>query len=227
MKRPATALTFTVDDGAGTSTSSTFNFTINPVNDAPVNMLTGQPQTIASGSVDGATDVKAADLNGDGDIDLVSSSYGDDSIVWYENDGAGNLTAITVATGVFGAREVFIADVNNDGHMDILSAAYEQQSIIWYENDGAGPGGTPTFTAHTIALGEGQASTVFAVDLDNDGDTDVLAGYQDTDEVVWYENDGSDVHAARDRQQRQRGQISRRRRPGRRRRHRCRVGLLH
>ncbi len=181
---------FTVDDSTGTSTSNTFNFIVNAVNDAPVNMFTGQPQTVASSSIDGATDVHAADLNGDGDIDLVSSSYGDDRIVWYENDGTGGLTAITVATGVSGAREVFVADVDNDGHMDILSAAYEQQSIIWYENDGAGPGGTPTFTAHTIALGEGQASTVFAIDLDNDGDTDVLAGYQDTDEVVWYENDG-------------------------------------
>ena len=181
---------FTVDDSAGTSTSDTFSFTINPVNDAPVNMFAGPPQTVASSSVDGVTDIHAADLNGDGDIDLVSSSYGDDRIVWYENDGAGNLTAITVATGVLGAREVFVADVNNDGHLDILSAAYEQQTIVWYENDGAGPAGTPTFTAHTIAIGEGQASTVFAVDLDNDGDTDVLAGYQDTDEVVWYENDG-------------------------------------
>ncbi len=181
---------FTVDDGAGTSTSGTFNLTINPVNDAPVNMFSGPPQTVASSSVDGVTDIHAADLNGDGDMDLVSSSYGDERIVWYENDGAGNLTAITVATGVLGAREVFVADVNNDGHLDILSAAYEQQTIVWYENDGAGPAGTPTFTAHTIAIGEGQASTVFAVDLDNDGDTDVLAGYQDTDEVVWYENDG-------------------------------------
>ena len=96
------SFSFTVDDSAGTSTSSSFNFTVNPVNDAPVNFFTGQPQTIASGSVDGATDVKAADLNGDGDIDLISSSYGDNRIVWYENDGAGNLTAITVATGVLG-----------------------------------------------------------------------------------------------------------------------------
>ncbi len=179
----------TANGGDDTGASAVASLvTIVSVNDAPVNQFTPQPSTVASSNIDGVTDIYAADLNGDGDIDLVSSSYGDDRIVWYENDGASNLTAIDVATGVLGAREVFVADVNNDGHLDILTAAYEQQSVVWYENDGAV--GTPTFTAHTIALGEGQVSTVYAVDLDKDGDTDVLAGYQDTDEVVWYENDG-------------------------------------
>ncbi len=120
---------------ASVAYENTFAITVTPVNDAPVNLLTPQPETVASSSIDGVTDIHAADLNGDGDIDLVSSSYGDDRIVWYENDGAGNLTAIDVATGVLGAREVFVADVDGDGHMDILSAAYEQQSVVWYENE--------------------------------------------------------------------------------------------
>ena len=36
---------FTVDDGVGTSTSATFNWTINPVNDAPVNQIPGLQTT--------------------------------------------------------------------------------------------------------------------------------------------------------------------------------------
>jgi len=34
---------------------------------------------------DGANCVYAADLDGDGDLDVLSSSSGDDKIAWYEN----------------------------------------------------------------------------------------------------------------------------------------------
>ena len=36
--------------------------------------------------------VVLADMDGDGDLDVLSASYFDDKIAWYENtDGAGNL----------------------------------------------------------------------------------------------------------------------------------------
>jgi hypothetical protein len=34
--------------------------------------------------------VSAADLDNDGDIDVLSASRWDDKIAWYENDGSGN-----------------------------------------------------------------------------------------------------------------------------------------
>ena len=35
----------------------------------------------------------AADVDGDGDMDVLSASYNDDKIAWYENDGSQNFTA--------------------------------------------------------------------------------------------------------------------------------------
>ena len=35
-----------------------------------------------------AQDVNVADMDGDGDLDLVSASPTDDDIAWYENNGA-------------------------------------------------------------------------------------------------------------------------------------------
>ena len=37
-------------------------------------------------SASGARNVYVADMDGDGDLDIVSASYNDDTIAWYEND---------------------------------------------------------------------------------------------------------------------------------------------
>jgi hypothetical protein len=37
-------------------------------------------------SADQAIDVFAADMDGDGDMDIISASYVDDTIAWYENN---------------------------------------------------------------------------------------------------------------------------------------------
>ena len=49
------------------------------------------------------------DLDGDGDLDIVSASRNDDTIAWYENDGAANptLTAADIATYCEGANTVY------------------------------------------------------------------------------------------------------------------------
>ena len=51
--------------------------------------FTGEENTIST-SADRAYSVYAADLDGDGDFDVLSASGGDDKIAWYENDGNGN-----------------------------------------------------------------------------------------------------------------------------------------
>ena len=47
-------------------------------------------KTAIATNVDGAEDVYVADLDGDGDLDIVSASNLDDTIAWYENDGSIN-----------------------------------------------------------------------------------------------------------------------------------------
>jgi len=49
----------------------------------------GPPQVITS-NADYATGLYAADLDADGDVDVLSASWLDDKIAWYENLGNGN-----------------------------------------------------------------------------------------------------------------------------------------
>ena len=122
-------------------------------------------------------------VDGDGDTDVLSASYLDDKIAWYENDGSGNFTTHTITTGADRAWSVFAADVDGDGDTDVLSASYADDKIAWYENDGAG-----NFTLHTISTAADGATSVFAADVDGDGDMDVLSASYADDKVAWYEN---------------------------------------
>ena len=78
-----------------------------------------------STSADGAQSVFAADLDGDGDMDLASASNGDNKIAWYENtDGNGTFgSQQIVSTSADGADSVFAADLDGDGDMDLASAS--------------------------------------------------------------------------------------------------------
>ena len=105
---------------------------------------------IIATSADNAYDVLVADLDGDGDLDIVSASSLDNTVAWYENDGASDPTwnAVDIATDADGVVGVFLVDLDQDGDIDILSASYNDDTIAWYENDGAS---NPTFTAVDLA----------------------------------------------------------------------------
>ena len=47
------------------------------------------------------------------------------------------------------------------------------------------------FTERAISTTAAFATSVFATDVDGDGDTDVLSASQLDDKIAWYENDGA------------------------------------
>ncbi|NOX36420.1 MAG: T9SS type A sorting domain-containing protein [Calditrichaeota bacterium] len=89
-----------------------------------------------SDSADGAYSVYATDVDGDGDVDVLSASTRDDKIAWYENDGQANFTEHVISDSVDGARSVYATDVDGDGDVDVLSASSKDHKIAWYENVG-------------------------------------------------------------------------------------------
>ncbi|MBC8355772.1 MAG: VCBS repeat-containing protein, partial [Planctomycetes bacterium] len=137
-------------------------------------------ETIVGSTARSPSSVFAADIDGDGDIDLLSASESDDRIAWYENDGHQQFIARSISEVADFALSVFAADMDGDGDIDVLSASWNDSKIAWYENDG-----TQQFTEHPISTVANLASSVSAVDLDQDGDMDVLSSQG------WYKNDGS------------------------------------
>ena len=145
------------------------------------------PRTISTIAA-GALSVHAADVDRDGDLDVLSASFTDSKIAWYENT-AGNGTAwtlITISTAAEGAAWVSTADVDADGDLDALAALVVADGVVWYENVG---GVGDAWTPRTVATGVGTPLTVAAGDVDGDGDEDLVTAAYNAGAVAWYRND--------------------------------------
>ncbi|MEE3370379.1 MAG: FG-GAP-like repeat-containing protein [Planctomycetota bacterium] len=145
----------------------------------------GALQAINS-NADGASDVKATDLDGDGDVDVLSASQEDGTIAWYQNDGSQGFTTQIISNTEAGATSVTTGDIDGDGDLDIVTAAATTNSVSWYENED-----NEQFSVRVITNEALGANQVLIVDLDGDGDHDVLSTSSEDDSIRWYENDST------------------------------------
>ena len=140
--------------------------------------LTFERQSIGTG-IDGASSVRAADMDLDGDIDIIHASEEDHKITWRENNGEESFTEHVITSSAIGANTVLPMDMDQDGDMDIAAAIggeyvgdgqYSGFKVAWYENDG-----NMNFTEYEISSSTKRPVDVYVSDVDSDGDLDVIS----------------------------------------------------
>jgi hypothetical protein len=106
--------------------------------------------------------VVAADIDGDGDKDVVTASMDDDFVVWHENlDGNGDFGEQQVISyEIDGTRSGYAADINGDGRADVLESN-SLHGVVWYETLLDGVGDVCDNCPNHV--------NPFQVDVDNDG----------------------------------------------------------
>jgi len=131
-----------------------------------------------------------ADMDGDGDIDVISSERGSPSpykVAWFENDGSGggwNMHIVSQNYALFYC--VYPGDLDNDGDMDIVGAntAMSKEGLEWFSND---DGVGDSWTRYRIEYW-GSSFFVCCSDIDGDDTLDVVANtWGDPDQIAWWE----------------------------------------
>jgi hypothetical protein len=84
--------------------------------------------------------VAVADFNSDGKLDVVTDSWGNNQILMFLGDGAGNLVLPGRAfdTGKRPYERVRAADFNQDGHADVVTTDLDQNAVSVLLGDGHG-----------------------------------------------------------------------------------------
>jgi len=182
-------ISWTVSDGTDNSNTLTRSVEITSINDAPLFTLlpTHESETVDS-TASATSSVTAADLDNDGNLDLITTSTNTGEIVFYQGDGSGSFDTGTAITNTLDEpQKALAADFDNDGDMDLVVADYSttQNNVLIYTNDG-----NESFTSSVLEPATNGAFGIGIGDLDGDGDIDIAANFWSSSEVVWYENLG-------------------------------------
>ncbi len=81
-----------------------------------------------------ARNAKGADVDGDGDMDVVAAADGLNQISWFENDGNQNFTEHIVTNTFTYAYFTHPLDLDGDGDTDIVGSAQDDNEVAWWEN---------------------------------------------------------------------------------------------
>ncbi len=141
----------------------------------------------------GARAVRLADLDGDGDadivvgaleavatrFDLVDGECGQvpalgNGVHWFSNRGDGTFDGpLSVDPDLAGVSQLVTADIDQDGRMDLLASASITQALVWYRNT-AGTDG-PSFVRYVLQAAGGQYFGMQAANVDDDPALEVVA----------------------------------------------------
>ncbi len=134
------------------------------------------------------SNIKSADMDLDGDDDIVIAQYGTgDELVWLENEGISLIGAVkhVISTEISNTSEIQLYDLDQDGDMDVVVADATRDQLSWFENSNNGSSWIEQIIDTGIAIDNVRDLAV--ADIDADGDPDIAIAAAVTT-VFWYEN---------------------------------------
>lgn len=127
----------------------------------------------------GATNVRLADVDGDGKPDLVASCGHGKGVFWFKNP---TWQKYEIDSALSNPHALGVADFDGDGDLDVATSSYTAFVVRWYANDGRG-----SFVPHDIDTGnQQQAYDLKTADLDGDGAPEIILAGRESRNAVWY-----------------------------------------
>ncbi len=126
-----------------------------------------------------------ADIDGDGDLDVLTSNDTPDKKLVFLNTGKCQFTvAGTCGVAAWSTRNAAVADLNGDGRLDVIAANRPGPSYVCL-NEGNG-----RFASDCIRIPAASATSIVPGDFDKDGFIDLAVPSRDGGQSHIYFNDG-------------------------------------
>lgn len=144
----------------------------------------GPRQSIIFLSGTTVSQINFADMDGDGDKDIVFS--GGKLGIIKNLDGAGTFDSTFQSVYSYTCQNVSCADIDGDGDLDILFGNISSGSdmVGWFKN----LTGVGDFAYSPQFIGDSTISGAIPADMDNDGDIDIVTTQASATKTVWLEN---------------------------------------
>ncbi len=133
---------------------------------------------------------KSADLDNDGDNDIVVGEKDKSRLIWLENDGSGNFVNMTIASSI-ACSDIDLGDIDNNGTIDIVVSGdddYSKNDLYFFINNRSNEVETQTFKS--VFVDNQSLQSIVLGDLNNDNYLDIVGtAYQPSgsgDEVFYY-----------------------------------------
>jgi len=128
----------------------------------------------------------AADINGDGSVDLITADFGTNSLTVLTNNGRGQFLRASAPKVGSGPYAVTAVDVNGDDSLDLVSANFAENTLSVLTNDGTG--GFALASKYTVGL---NPAFVASGDINGDGKPDLISANQNGNTLTVLTNNGS------------------------------------
>lgn len=134
---------------------------------------------------EGARHLYAYDVDGDGDLDLVSTAVDDRNVqvAWFENPGRPGPIDVGLPWtqrrigSVRGAFTIDVLDITGDGRVDVVATSPDQmQLVLFVQPESVLDRGYDWFTVPIVNFQNFEPRTVKGIDVDNDGQRELVVG---------------------------------------------------
>ncbi len=149
--------------------------------------------SISTGVSVSSSGIALSDIDGDGDLDILTCNYNSGTVLLSKNNGNGIFAAPTTfsgGTGVAYPDGIAAGDLNGDGAVDLAVSDNGDGKISVLLNSGSGTFSTPTVYT------DNNPSYIKLADMDGDGDLDIVTSATSIYKISVRANNGSGTLSA-------------------------------